>query len=263
MRLIVVDPRHVGLANKADVWLRVRPGTDGALALGIANLMIERGWYDRDFIRDLEQRAAAGARRHRSAADRARRDPAASRPSRLGHSGRTAGAVRPLPAGTTATPTSRWRANTDRHATATWSATRRSSSTPRLCRRYPPEHGRGDLLDSARPGRGGRAADLARPAGLLLRLERPRAARQHHADGARDVAALCADRLLRRARRQRAVRRTARGVDHRRGSAGGEADGADAGPRRAPARAGALGQCHHPRSLSGDPRGASPIRSAA
>ena len=52
MRLIVVDPRHVGLANKADLWLRVRPGTDGALALGIANLMIERGWYDRDFIRN-------------------------------------------------------------------------------------------------------------------------------------------------------------------------------------------------------------------
>jgi anaerobic selenocysteine-containing dehydrogenase len=51
MRLIVIDPRHVGLANKADLWLRVRPGTDGALALGIANLMIERGWYDRDFIR--------------------------------------------------------------------------------------------------------------------------------------------------------------------------------------------------------------------
>src|SRR5215470_4875271 len=51
MKLIVVDPRQVGLANKADVWLRVRPGTDGALALGLANLMIERGWYDRDFIR--------------------------------------------------------------------------------------------------------------------------------------------------------------------------------------------------------------------
>src|SRR3954447_2689788 len=52
MRLIVVDPRRVGLAGKADLWLRVRPGTDGALALGIAHLMIERGWYDRDFIRD-------------------------------------------------------------------------------------------------------------------------------------------------------------------------------------------------------------------
>src|SRR6516162_798918 len=41
MRLIAVDPRHVGLANKADLWLRVRPGTDGALALGIANLLTE------------------------------------------------------------------------------------------------------------------------------------------------------------------------------------------------------------------------------
>jgi anaerobic selenocysteine-containing dehydrogenase len=52
MRLIVIDPRHVGLANKADLWLRVRPGTDGALALGLANLMIEHGWYDRGFVRD-------------------------------------------------------------------------------------------------------------------------------------------------------------------------------------------------------------------
>jgi anaerobic selenocysteine-containing dehydrogenase len=51
MRLIVIDPRHVGLASKADVWMRVRPGTDGALALGLANLMIERGWYDRQFLR--------------------------------------------------------------------------------------------------------------------------------------------------------------------------------------------------------------------
>ncbi|MBV8193096.1 MAG: molybdopterin-dependent oxidoreductase [Alphaproteobacteria bacterium] len=51
-RLIVVDPRRVGFASKADLWLRVRPGSDGALALGIAHVMIERGWYDRDFIRD-------------------------------------------------------------------------------------------------------------------------------------------------------------------------------------------------------------------
>jgi len=51
MKLIVIDPRQVGLANKADVWLRVRPGTDGALALGLANIMIERGWYDQDFVR--------------------------------------------------------------------------------------------------------------------------------------------------------------------------------------------------------------------
>ena len=50
-RLIVVDPRRTGPAKRADVWLQVRPGTDAALALGIAQIMIERGWYDREFIR--------------------------------------------------------------------------------------------------------------------------------------------------------------------------------------------------------------------
>jgi anaerobic selenocysteine-containing dehydrogenase len=52
LRLIVVDPRQAGLANKADLWLRVRPGTDGALALGLANLMIKNNWCDRDFLRE-------------------------------------------------------------------------------------------------------------------------------------------------------------------------------------------------------------------
>jgi anaerobic selenocysteine-containing dehydrogenase len=51
-KLIVVDPRQAGLARRADQWLRVRPGTDGALALGIAHVMIERGWYDEAFVRD-------------------------------------------------------------------------------------------------------------------------------------------------------------------------------------------------------------------
>lgn len=48
----MVDPRRSGFAAKADLWLRVRPGTDGALALGIANAMIEEGWYDRSFVRN-------------------------------------------------------------------------------------------------------------------------------------------------------------------------------------------------------------------
>jgi anaerobic selenocysteine-containing dehydrogenase len=51
-RLIVVDPRNAGLARKADQWLRVRPGSDGALALGLAHVMIEQGWYDDVFVRD-------------------------------------------------------------------------------------------------------------------------------------------------------------------------------------------------------------------
>ena len=50
-RLIVVDPRRAGLAHRANEWLKVRPGCDGALALAIIHVMIERGWYDRDFIR--------------------------------------------------------------------------------------------------------------------------------------------------------------------------------------------------------------------
>ena len=51
-KLVVVDPRNVGSARQANEWLRVRPGTDGALALAIAGVMIERGWYDGTFIRD-------------------------------------------------------------------------------------------------------------------------------------------------------------------------------------------------------------------
>ena len=50
-KLVVVDPRQAGLATKADPWLRVRPGTDAALALSISNVMIERGWYDDPFVR--------------------------------------------------------------------------------------------------------------------------------------------------------------------------------------------------------------------
>src|SRR3954447_210706 len=50
-RLVVVDPRRAGLATKAHHWLRVRPGTDAALALALTSVMIERGWYDDEFVR--------------------------------------------------------------------------------------------------------------------------------------------------------------------------------------------------------------------
>ena len=50
-RLIVVDPRRAGLASKADHWLRVRPGTDAALAMAMTHVMISHGWYDNDFVR--------------------------------------------------------------------------------------------------------------------------------------------------------------------------------------------------------------------
>jgi anaerobic selenocysteine-containing dehydrogenase len=50
-RLVVVDPRRAGLASRAHHWLRVRPGTDAALALALTHVMLERGWYDEEFVR--------------------------------------------------------------------------------------------------------------------------------------------------------------------------------------------------------------------
>ena len=40
--MVVVDPQPTELARQAACWLRLRPGTDGALALGILNLLISR-----------------------------------------------------------------------------------------------------------------------------------------------------------------------------------------------------------------------------
>ncbi|MDG1996864.1 MAG: molybdopterin-dependent oxidoreductase [Emcibacteraceae bacterium] len=50
--MIVVDPRLTSLAKKADVHLRLRPGTDGALALGIAHIILDEGLEDRAFLND-------------------------------------------------------------------------------------------------------------------------------------------------------------------------------------------------------------------
>ena len=48
--IVVVDPKPTELARKAKLWLRVRPGTDGALALGILNLLFTEDFYDHDFV---------------------------------------------------------------------------------------------------------------------------------------------------------------------------------------------------------------------
>lgn len=50
-RLLVVDPRETPLATQADQWLRVRPGADVALAMAIANLLIEANAFDLEFVR--------------------------------------------------------------------------------------------------------------------------------------------------------------------------------------------------------------------
>jgi anaerobic selenocysteine-containing dehydrogenase len=51
-KLIVIDPRKTPYAKKADIYTTIRPGTDAALALGVANEIIRRGLYNSDFVRD-------------------------------------------------------------------------------------------------------------------------------------------------------------------------------------------------------------------
>jgi anaerobic selenocysteine-containing dehydrogenase len=49
-KLVVVDPRLTYLAGRADIWLQLRPGTDTALALGMANVIIDEQLYDKEFV---------------------------------------------------------------------------------------------------------------------------------------------------------------------------------------------------------------------
>lgn len=48
-RMVVVDPRYTVTASKADRWLPIRSGTDLALALAMANHILEEGLHDRRF----------------------------------------------------------------------------------------------------------------------------------------------------------------------------------------------------------------------
>jgi anaerobic selenocysteine-containing dehydrogenase len=50
VKLIVVDPRRTQIAAKADIHLQLRPGTDGALALGMMNVIINENLYDKSFV---------------------------------------------------------------------------------------------------------------------------------------------------------------------------------------------------------------------
>jgi|GEM_PF-9018 len=49
-RLVVVDPYLSDTAAKAHEWVRIRPSTDGALALALAHVIIRDKLYDKDFV---------------------------------------------------------------------------------------------------------------------------------------------------------------------------------------------------------------------
>ncbi len=49
-KIIDVGPLATPLSRQADIHLRIRPGTSGALALGMAHVIVEEGLYDREFV---------------------------------------------------------------------------------------------------------------------------------------------------------------------------------------------------------------------
>ncbi len=50
MKMIVVDPRRTPTTARAHIHLQPRPGTDGAVALAMANVIIAENLYDREFV---------------------------------------------------------------------------------------------------------------------------------------------------------------------------------------------------------------------
>ena len=52
-KVIVVDPRRIGPARKADHWLQLRPGSECALALAMINVIVTEDLYDHGFVENF------------------------------------------------------------------------------------------------------------------------------------------------------------------------------------------------------------------
>lgn len=50
VKVIYIDPRRTPTSNHADTHVMVRPGTDGALILGLIRFLIHESLYDRDYV---------------------------------------------------------------------------------------------------------------------------------------------------------------------------------------------------------------------
>ncbi|EHH2473413.1 formate dehydrogenase subunit alpha [Vibrio vulnificus] len=51
-RLIVADPKRIGMADHAELYLAHRPGTDVMLINGVMQQIIKNGWYDMEYIEE-------------------------------------------------------------------------------------------------------------------------------------------------------------------------------------------------------------------
>jgi len=59
-RLICIDPRRTETAEKCHQHIALKPGTDGALALGLMHELITHDWLDHDYIGRHVQQGAGG-----------------------------------------------------------------------------------------------------------------------------------------------------------------------------------------------------------
>ncbi|WP_407313937.1 molybdopterin-dependent oxidoreductase [Desulfosporosinus sp. SB140] len=50
-KLVVIDPVLTSTASKADLYLQIKPSTDGALALGMARYILDNNWVDWEYAR--------------------------------------------------------------------------------------------------------------------------------------------------------------------------------------------------------------------
>jgi predicted molibdopterin-dependent oxidoreductase YjgC len=50
VKLVVADPRRIDITEFAAIHLRHRPGTDIPLINGLMNIILEKGWEDKDYI---------------------------------------------------------------------------------------------------------------------------------------------------------------------------------------------------------------------
>lgn len=52
VKIIQIEARISDTASKATEWIAIKPGTETALALGIAHVLIRQGLYDKDFVKE-------------------------------------------------------------------------------------------------------------------------------------------------------------------------------------------------------------------
>ncbi len=49
-KVVVIDPRRIPFTDQAEMYLAIRPGTDGALALALINVIVNEKLYDAEFV---------------------------------------------------------------------------------------------------------------------------------------------------------------------------------------------------------------------